>query len=132
MLFAQHTEDHRGERLDYRVETSVEFNYRRSTEFRVFVRLGEDTLRPQDLDQLVDPIDPMNPPVFTAPLDFDSRDGRPVDFIALLASPPDRTGPHIQALARISRLMLMDSFRSAVGAAVDADELWAVIERHEK
>ncbi len=67
-----------------------------------------------------------------APLDFESLDGKPVDFVALLASPPDKTGPHIQALARISRLMLMDSFRSAVAAAADADELWAVIERHEK
>lgn len=72
VLFAQHTEDHQGVRLDYRAETSVEFKYRRSTEFEVFVRRGEETLRPQDLDELVDPVDPMNPPVFTMPLDFDS------------------------------------------------------------
>ena len=71
VLFAQHTEDHQGVRLDYRAETSVEFEYRRSTEFGVFVRYGEDTLRPVDLDELVDPVDPMNPPVFTMPLDFD-------------------------------------------------------------
>ena len=71
MLFASHTEDHQGVRLDYRVETSVEFKYRRATEFEVFVRRGVDTLRPQDLDELVDPVDPMNPPVFTMPLDFD-------------------------------------------------------------
>ncbi len=71
VLFLQQTEDHEGLRLDYRVETSIEFEYRRSTEFSVFVRRGVDTLRPQDLDGLVDPIDPMNPPVFTMPLDFD-------------------------------------------------------------
>jgi hypothetical protein len=74
VLFASHTEDHQGVRLDYRVETSVEFKYRRSTEFEVFVRRGVDTLRPQDLDELVDPVDPMNPPVFTMPLDFDVSD----------------------------------------------------------
>jgi len=45
----------------------------------------------------------------------------------LLASPPDRTGPHIQALARMSRLMLMEPFRNAVAAARTADELYAVI-----
>jgi hypothetical protein len=71
VLFGNYSEDHQGVRLDYRAETSVEFKYRRSTEFEVFVRRGVDTLRPQDLDELVDPIDPMNPPVFTMPLDFD-------------------------------------------------------------
>ncbi|MHC4608887.1 MAG: PTS sugar transporter subunit IIA, partial [Planctomycetota bacterium] len=40
------------------------------------------------------------------PIDFESKDGEPVNIIVLLASPPDQTGPHIQALARISRLML--------------------------
>jgi len=70
-VFLQHTEDHRGERLDYRTEANVEFEFRRSTSFQVFVRRGVDTLRPVDLDALVDPIDPMNPPVFTLPIDFD-------------------------------------------------------------
>jgi nitrogen PTS system EIIA component len=65
------------------------------------------------------------------PMDFSSKDGRPVEIVVLLASPPDKTGPHIQALARISRLMLIDSFRSAISEATTSDELWAVIEKHE-
>ena len=44
-------------------------------------------------------------------------DGRPVSLIWLLASPPDKTGPHIHALARISRLMTMDKFRAALSSA---------------
>ncbi|MHC4309625.1 MAG: PTS sugar transporter subunit IIA, partial [Planctomycetota bacterium] len=40
------------------------------------------------------------------PIDFESVDGQPVTIIILLVSPADQTGPHIQALARISRLML--------------------------
>ena len=39
------------------------------------------------------------------PIDFDSVDRQPVTIIILLVSPVDQTGPHIQALARISRLM---------------------------
>ena len=66
-----------------------------------------------------------------APLDFQSKDGLPVNLVVLLASPLDKTGPHIQALARISRLMLMDGFREAVNAAADADALWDVICSHE-
>ena len=66
-----------------------------------------------------------------APLDFQSKDGQPVNLVVLLASPPDKTGPHIQALARISRLMLMDGFRDAVNSAATAEALWDVIRTHE-
>ena len=45
------------------------------------------------------------------PIDFQAIDGRPVTLIWLLTSPPDKTGPHIHALARISRLMTIDKFR---------------------
>ena len=33
------------------------------------------------------------------PIDFQAIDGRPVTIIWMLASPPDKTGPHIHALA---------------------------------
>lgn len=60
-------------------------------------------------------------------VDFQSLDGRPVTFVVLLVSPPDQTGPHIQALAKISRLMNMEDFRSAVEQAASADELHSAI-----
>ncbi len=66
-----------------------------------------------------------------SPIDFDSIDHEPVTVITLLASPADQTGPHIQALARISRLMLMDNFRSAVSRAQSAEELYGIIAGHE-
>lgn len=65
------------------------------------------------------------------PIDFDSADGAPVDFIALLASPPDQTGPHIQALARISRLMLENSFRTQLEQAQSSQEVYDIISRAE-
>ncbi|MCP4247023.1 MAG: PTS transporter subunit EIIA [bacterium] len=65
------------------------------------------------------------------PIDFGSRDGEPANILVLLASPPDQTGPHIQALARISRLMLIEKFRQALADAATADDLWEVISRHE-
>lgn len=66
------------------------------------------------------------------PLEFESKDGQPVEIVVLLASPSDKTGPHIQALARISRLMLMDSFRAAVAAAETSDALWEIVRAHEE
>lgn len=65
------------------------------------------------------------------PIDFQAIDGRPVNLIWLLASPPDQTGPHIHALARISRLMTIDRFRQALAAAQTAQELYHAIVQQE-
>ncbi len=65
------------------------------------------------------------------PIDFQSIDGRPVTFVVLLISPPDQTGQHIQALAKISRLMNFEDFRSAVGAASTPEALYDAIRQHE-
>ena len=44
-------------------------------------------------------------------LDFHSIDNQPVRLIFLLVGPPDKTGPHLKALSRISRLLSLDDFR---------------------
>ncbi|MCA9740180.1 MAG: PTS sugar transporter subunit IIA [Deferribacteres bacterium] len=46
------------------------------------------------------------------PIDFDSIDKQPVQLIWLLVGPPGKTGPHLKALSRISRLMHRKDFRS--------------------
>ena len=61
------------------------------------------------------------------PIDFQSVDGRPVKFIVLLVSPPDQTGPHIQALAKISRLMNIEQFRRKIDDVTTAQELHEAI-----
>lgn len=66
-----------------------------------------------------------------APIDFQAIDGRPVTLIWLLASPPDQTGPHIHALARISRLMTIDRFRQALAAAQTPKEMYDAIVQQE-
>jgi len=65
------------------------------------------------------------------PIDFQAIDGRPVTLIWLLGSPPDKTGQHIHALARISRLMTIDKFRQAVAGAKTAQELYDLIVQQE-
>jgi len=62
------------------------------------------------------------------PIEFDSIDGKPVRLIVLLASPPDRTSDHIQALGRVSRLMTNAPFREATYAAQTAEELYKLFE----
>jgi mannitol/fructose-specific phosphotransferase system IIA component (Ntr-type) len=65
------------------------------------------------------------------PIDFQAIDGRPVTLIWLLASPPDKTGPHIHALARISRLMTIDKFRMALANAKTNQEIYDAIVQQE-
>ena len=65
------------------------------------------------------------------PLDFESKDGEPVDFIVLLISPLDQTGPHIQALARISRLMLTERFRNDLAKTETGEDVFRIIAHYE-
>jgi len=65
------------------------------------------------------------------PIDFQAIDGRPVTWIWLLSSPPDKTGPHIHALARISRLMTIDKFRQLIGGATTSQEVYDIIKKQE-
>ena len=65
------------------------------------------------------------------PIDFQSVDSKPVTLVILLASPPDKALPHIQALARISRLMTIEPFRNALEKAANAQEVYDIIARQE-
>ncbi|MBN1795673.1 MAG: PTS sugar transporter subunit IIA [Sedimentisphaerales bacterium] len=65
------------------------------------------------------------------PIEFQSVDGVGVKIILLLVSPADQTGPHIQALARISRLMLDDKFKTELENAEDADHAYELLSKRE-
>ena len=65
------------------------------------------------------------------PIDFASIDGKPVKIIILLVSPADQTGPHIQALARISRLMLDEQFKQGLEKATSADKVYELLANKE-
>jgi len=65
------------------------------------------------------------------PIDFESVDGKPVTIVILLISPTDQTGPHIQALARISRLMLDEQFRQSLEKTGTAEELYEMLNNKE-
>jgi len=69
--------------------------------------------------------------IATDPIEFDSIDNKPVNIILLLVSPPDQTGPHIQALARISRLMLDEQFKSQLEKAQSPEEVYDLISTRE-
>ena len=66
------------------------------------------------------------------PMNFEAIDGQPVRLIVLLASPPDRTTDHIQALARIRKLIAMNDFREKIYSAGSPAEIYELLKAHEK
>ncbi|MCK5271718.1 MAG: PTS sugar transporter subunit IIA [Sedimentisphaerales bacterium] len=68
----------------------------------------------------------------SAPIDFESIDKKPVDIIFLLISPLDQTGPHIQALAGISRLMTDLPTRSRIDECSTAEQFYKLVTEFDK
>ena len=60
-------------------------------------------------------------------VNFDSLDGEPVSLFFLLVAPEDSAGPHLKALARISRLLKDKHFRDSLRSAKDEKTLVKII-----
>lgn len=65
------------------------------------------------------------------PIEYDSVDGKPVTILFLLVSPANQTGPHIQALAAISRLTLDEQLRQKLEKVTSADEVYELLNEQE-
>jgi len=65
------------------------------------------------------------------PVDFGAIDNKPVRLFVLLASPQDRTSDHIQALAKVSKLMLMEAFRESIYQATTREEVYELLRKQE-
>jgi len=60
-------------------------------------------------------------------VDFDSLDGEPAHIFFLLVAPQDSAGPHLKALARISRLLKDKYFRDSLRSATDEKTIIKII-----
>jgi PTS system nitrogen regulatory IIA component len=65
-------------------------------------------------------------------IDFESLDGEPVHIFFLLLCPGESNGQHLQAMARISRLLKDKHLRSALRAAKSAGEVIALIKKEDE
>jgi nitrogen PTS system EIIA component len=64
-------------------------------------------------------------------VDFHSLDGEPTHLFFLLVAPEDSAGAHLKALARISRLLKDESFRTRLLQAPDAAALYETIRQED-
>lgn len=60
-------------------------------------------------------------------LDFQSIDGKPAHIFFLLVAPEEMPGPHLKALARISRLLKEPSRRKALMEAGTKEDIYRLI-----
>jgi fructose-specific phosphotransferase system IIA component len=65
------------------------------------------------------------------PIEFGSVDGQGVTIIILLVSPANQTGPHIQALAKISKLMLDEQFKEKLEKVTSVEQVYELLNSKE-
>lgn len=65
-------------------------------------------------------------------VDFDSLDGEPAHIFFLLVAPQDSAGPHLKALARISRLLKDKYFRDSLRACADEKSVIKIISQEDE
>ncbi len=65
-------------------------------------------------------------------VDFESLDGEKVYIFFLLIAPEDSAGPHLKALARVSRLLKDKYFRDTLKAAKEDKELLKIIKQEDQ
>ena len=69
--------------------------------------------------------------IAATPIEFGAIDSKPVELVILLASPAAQNTAHIQALAKISRILTDDTFRDAVKQAESPEQLYEMLIQHE-
>lgn len=64
-------------------------------------------------------------------VNFDSLDGEPAYIFFLLIAPEESAGPHLKALARISRMLKDKYFREMLRKAKDEKEILRIIQEED-
>lgn len=65
-------------------------------------------------------------------VNFEALDGEPVYIFFLLVAPEDAAGPHLKALARISRLLKDKFFRDSLREAPDERAVLRIIQQEDQ
>ncbi len=63
----------------------------------------------------------------TEPVEWETRDGVPVRILVMTISPLARTGPHLQFIGEVVRLLKDESHRDALISAAGAREMYEIM-----
>lgn len=64
-------------------------------------------------------------------VDFDSLDGEPAYIFFILIAPQDSAGPHLKALARVSRLLKDKYFRESLKSTKDQKDIIELVSQED-
>lgn len=64
-------------------------------------------------------------------VDFDSIDGKPSHLFFVLLAPVNSAGLHLKALAKISRMLMSQTFRDNLMKAAGAEEIYRLIQERD-
>jgi fructose-specific phosphotransferase system IIA component len=65
-------------------------------------------------------------------IEFDAQDGKPTNLFFLMIAPPTESGPHVQAIAKIVKMIKVENFRKKLINARTPQEVLEVIGRLEE
>ncbi|MBN2184012.1 MAG: PTS sugar transporter subunit IIA [Candidatus Krumholzibacteriota bacterium] len=65
-------------------------------------------------------------------VDFDSLDGNPAHLFFLMIAPTSESGPHVQAIAKIVKMIKIDSFRKQLLKASGSEDIIKAIRKVEE
>jgi fructose-specific phosphotransferase system IIA component len=65
-------------------------------------------------------------------IDFEAQDGKPSHLFFLMVAPSTESGPHVQAIAKIVKMIKVESFRKKLINAKSPQEVLEVIDRLEE
>ena len=69
--------------------------------------------------------------VKTVPMDFESTDDNPVEFLFLLLVPPNAGADHLKALAKLSRILRNESALADMKKSELPKELYKIIQKND-
>ncbi len=61
-------------------------------------------------------------------IDFDSQDGKPSHLFFLMVAPTTESGPHVQAIAKIVKMIKVEGFRTKLLKAKTGEEVVSIID----
>ena len=70
--------------------------------------------------------------VLKKPVDFDSLDGEPVKLFFMIAAPDNGANEHLEALSRLSAMLMDDTFREKLIRSENVDEFLKIIDEKER
>jgi mannitol/fructose-specific phosphotransferase system IIA component (Ntr-type) len=99
-------------------------------ESKMSTGIGQGVAIPHGRSELVHDVE-MAFGISRVPIEFDAMDGRPVEIFFLIVTSPDKGGAHLQALARISRMLASERMRDDLSCVRSAKEVLDLFRRED-